>query len=83
VTTAEPTVHTVIFSPEVLHQLDVTSVEMITELIGWMRARSIDVWVTHVHADLMTESDRIGLIELVGADHIAADIPEVLARLTP
>jgi high affinity sulfate transporter 1 len=83
VTTAEPTVHTVIFSPEVLHQLDVTSVEMITELIGWMRARSIDVWVTHVHADLMTESDRIGLIELVGADHIAADIPEVLERLAP
>jgi hypothetical protein len=31
----------------------------------------------------MTEADRIGLIELVGSDHIAVDIPEALARLAP
>jgi sulfate permease, SulP family len=77
----QPPVHTVIFSPEVQHQLDVTSFEMITDLVGWMRGRGIDVWVTHVHTDLLTESDRIGLLELVGADHVVADIPAVLERI--
>jgi sulfate permease, SulP family len=83
IATAEPPVHTVIFSPEVQHQLDVTSVEMFTELVGWMRERGIDIWLTHVHADLLAESDRIGLLELVGADHILADIPAVLERIEP
>jgi MFS superfamily sulfate permease-like transporter len=81
VSTTEPQVHTVIFSPEVQHQLDVTSVEMMTDLFHWLRGRGVDIWVTHTHADLWSEAERLGLLEVIGADHVVADIPEVLQRL--
>ncbi len=81
VTSAQPPVHDVVFNPEVQHGLDVTSVEMISALFHWLRERDIDIWVTHAHADLWAEADRLGMIELIGADHVVADIPEVLDRL--
>ncbi len=81
VTGAAPAVRTVVFSPEVQHELDVTSLEMMTDLIEWMHGRGIDVWFTHLHRDLLSESERLGLVALVGADHIAADITDALARL--
>ena len=78
---AVPAVRAVIFNPEVQHTLDVTSYEMVSELIGWMQARGIEVFVTHVHKDLLSQSEMNGLIELIGADHIVSDIPAALMRI--
>ena len=80
VESAETLVHTVIFSPEVQHHLDLTAVEMLTELITWMRWRGIAVYFSNVHRDALAEAQHARLVELVGPDHIVADIPGALAR---
>ncbi len=74
-------VRAVIFSPEVQHLLDVTSLEMMEQLVRWLHDRGIEVYFTHVHADLRALAERTGLIDLVGADHVTTDIATALEQL--
>lgn len=78
---AGPSLRAVVFSQEVQHRFDVTSIEMVRDLVAWLRGRSIELYVTDVHADLLSTADRAGLIELVGEDHILPDVDAALALL--
>lgn len=82
VLTTEPTVKAVVFNAEAQHELDVTSIEMVTELVGWLQERDVDVYWANVHHDLLTEGQRDGFADVVGEGHIVADIPEALARIS-
>jgi SulP family sulfate permease len=81
VESAGPAVRAVILSLESQHQFDVTSVEMVRGLVAWLRSRSIELYVTQVHADLLSTADRAGLIELVGHDHVVPDIAAAIERV--
>lgn len=76
-----PDLRAVVFSPEVQHTLDVTSIDTVIETIEWLHGRGIEVFFTHVHVDLRDELEREGLVELVGTDRVVADIPEALSRI--
>jgi MFS superfamily sulfate permease-like transporter len=78
---ASPPIRVLIFDPEVQHRFDVTSIEMVEGLIDWLRQRNIDMYVANLHADLLAEVERAGLVDLIGADHITRDIAEALARI--
>jgi high affinity sulfate transporter 1 len=80
VVNAATPVRAVIFDPEVQHRFDVTSVEMVEGLVDWLRQRHVDIYITNLHADLLDEVERAGLVDLIGADHITRDIAEAVAR---
>jgi SulP family sulfate permease len=80
---ASPPVHTVVFKPEVIHSLDVTSVESIEQLLSWLHDRGIEVYVAHPHRDLFDLAERTGLVDLVGSDHMVATVADALGRHPP
>jgi sulfate permease, SulP family len=75
---AGPNLRAVVFSQEAQHRFDVTSIEMVADLVAWLRGRSIELYVTDVHTDLLSMADRAGLVELVGEDHVLPDIHAAL-----
>ena len=81
VTSAGPGLRAVVLSEEAQHRMDVTSSEMLVDLAGWLRQRSVELYLTHVHIDLYSSAERAGIIEIVGADHVVPDVETALAHL--
>lgn len=82
VTTSDPPVRAVVFDPEVQHDLDVTSIEMLRDLLEWLAAQEVAVYAVSTHADLMESAQRAGLVTLFGEEHVSATIDEALAKVT-
>jgi SulP family sulfate permease len=76
-----PPVTTVVFDPQVQHDLDYTTVEVLTELLDWLEARGIEVYVVATHSDLVAIAERAGIIHLSGRVHVASTLHEVLAQV--
>jgi sulfate permease, SulP family len=77
---ADPAVQTVIFHPEVLHTIDVTSIESLEHLLAWLRQHDIEVFVVHPHRDLLAIARRTSLLDALGDDHVVATVADALAR---
>jgi sulfate permease, SulP family len=71
--------HTVVINLAEQHDLDVTSIELLTQLVEWLHARSIEVSVVHLHQDLRAEVVRAGLLDLVGESHVFTSVSDALA----
>jgi MFS superfamily sulfate permease-like transporter len=78
-----PPVSAVVFDPQVQHDLDYTTVEVLTELLDWLEARGIEVYVVATHSDLVAIAEHAGIIHLKGRVHVASTLPEVLAQVQP
>lgn len=78
-----PPVTTVVFDPQVQHDLDFTAIEILTELLDWLEAREIEVYLVATHSDLVASAKRGGLIHLIGRVHVAPTLPDVIAQLPP
>jgi MFS superfamily sulfate permease-like transporter len=76
-----PPVNTVVFDPQVQHELDFTTVEVLTELLDWLEARGIEVYVVATHSDLVALAEHAGIIHLRGRVHLAPTLNEVLDEL--
>ncbi len=76
-----PPVTTVVFDPQVQHELDFTTVEVLTELLDWLEARGIDVYVVATHSDLVAIAEHAGIIDVGGRVDLAPTLHEVLAQL--
>lgn len=77
----DPPVTAVVFDPQVQHELDFTTVDMLTELLDWLEARNIQIHLVATHSDLVAIAKRAGLIHLSGRVHLAPTLNDVLARL--
>jgi MFS superfamily sulfate permease-like transporter len=71
----------VVFDPQVQHELDFTTVEVLTELLDWLEARGIEVYVVATHSDLVAMAEHAGIIDVGGRVHLAPTLHEVLAQL--
>ncbi|MDP9143323.1 MAG: sodium-independent anion transporter [Actinomycetota bacterium] len=76
-----PAIKTVVFDPQAQHDLDFTTIEVLTELIDWLEARDIEIYLVATHSDLVASAKRAGVIHLIGRVHIAPAMHDVLAQL--
>lgn len=60
------------------HRLDVTSAELLIELVQWLRDRSIEVVLVDLHRDLREQAERTGLLAAVGESNVRASVSEAL-----
>jgi SulP family sulfate permease len=81
VRSTEPPVTTVVFDPQVQHELDFTTVDILTELLDWLEARNIQIHLVATHSDLVAIARRAGLIHLIGRVHVAPTLSAVLVQL--
>jgi sulfate permease, SulP family len=76
-----PPVTAVIFDPQAQHDLDFTTIEILTQLIDWLEAQDIDVYLVATHSDLVASAERAGVIHLIGRVQVAPTLHDVLAQL--
>lgn len=76
-----PPVTTVVFDPQVQHELDFTTVEVLTELLDWLEARDVEVYVVATHSDLVAMAEHAGIIDVGGRVHLAPTLHDALAQL--
>jgi sulfate permease, SulP family len=76
-----PPVTAVVFDPQAQHDLDYTTIEILTQLIDWLEAQGIDVYLVATHSDLIASAERAGVIHLIGRVQVASTLPAVLAQL--
>jgi len=81
VRSTDPPVRAVVFDPQVQHDLDFTTVDILTELLDWLDARDIQIHLVATHSDLVAAVKRAGLIHLIGRVHVAPTLDDVLALL--
>jgi len=67
-------VRAVVVDVEVQHDLDLTTMETLEQLVDWARAQHVDVYFAAVHADLRQRLDETGLTDHVGADRLHATV---------
>jgi SulP family sulfate permease len=63
-------VRAVVVDVEVQHDLDLTTMETLEQLVDWAKAQQVDVYFAAVHADLRQRLDETGLTDHVGADRL-------------
>jgi MFS superfamily sulfate permease-like transporter len=76
-----PPVTAVVFDPQAQHELDFTTIEILTQLIDWLEAQDIDVYLVATHSDLVASAERAGVIHVIGRVKVAPTLPDVLAQL--
>ena len=81
VRSTDPPVTTVVFDPQVKHELDFTTVDILTDLLDWLEARNIQIHLVATHSDLVVIAKRAGLIHLIGRVHVAPTLNAVLAQI--
>ena len=70
-----------VFDPQVQHDLDFTTIDILTELLDWLEAQDIEVYLVAAHRDLVAAAKRAGVIHSIGRVHIAPTLPDAIARL--
>jgi len=56
------------------YQLDLTSVDIIKKMVKELRGQGIDVYMADVHVPVREYAAKLGLIELIGEDHVLPTI---------
>ena len=64
----------VIFDSSSWYRIDLTSVGIIEKLVKELRGKGIDVYITDVHVPVREYAAKLGLIELIGEDHVLPTI---------
>ena len=60
----------VIFDTSSWYQLDLTSVDMIQKMVKELHGKGMDVYMADVHVPVLEYSRKMGLLELIGEDHV-------------
>jgi high affinity sulfate transporter 1 len=76
---ADPAPRAIVLDSAGQDSLDVTTAEMLKGLVAELKKKGIEVFVTEVHAPVREFSQRTGLFEMIGEDHI---FPTVDAAVT-
>ena len=62
--------HAIILDAAGQDSLDITSAETLKGLLVEMKGKGIEIYVVEVHAPVLEFGKRVGLFELIGADHV-------------
>ena len=62
-------------------QLDITSAEMLDELVRVLRSAGVDVVLAEVRAPVLEMADRTGLLDTIGDDHVFHTVDEAIHAL--
>jgi MFS superfamily sulfate permease-like transporter len=62
-------------------QLDITSAEMLDELVRVLRSAGVDVVLAEVRAAVLEMADRTGLLDTIGDDHVFHTVDEAIHAL--
>lgn len=74
VATVEPAPHVVIFDATTQDRLDLTSTNVLIGLIKELQAKGIVVAAAELHAPVVEAARRLGLLDLIGEDHVFATV---------
>ena len=74
-----PGIRTVVIDVEVQHELDVTSIESLVQLLDWARADGIELYLVDLHAGFRLRLDETGLTERFGEDHLLPTVADAVA----
>jgi sulfate permease, SulP family len=66
----QPAPHAVIMDASGQDSLDITSAEVLKGLVVELKEKGIDYYVVEVHAPVREFGQRLGLVEIIGEDHI-------------
>jgi high affinity sulfate transporter 1 len=79
---ASPRPSAVLFEAATQDDLDITSAEVLKSLYSGLKEQGIDIYLAEVHAPVWEFAGRMGLTELVGADHIYPTVDAAVQALT-
>jgi len=66
---SRPPPKVIVFDLAVQDDLDITSAEMLIRLVRDLNARSIATYAADLHATVLEDSRRLGLLDVIGDDH--------------
>jgi sulfate permease, SulP family len=67
---AEEPPRALVFDMDATDRLDLTSAELIANFTKGLRSRGIAVYLAEVHAPVLEDARRTGLLEVIGEDHV-------------
>jgi SulP family sulfate permease len=67
---AQPAPHAVIWDSAGQDDLDITSAEVLKGMVRELKGQGIEIYVAEVHATVREFSQRVGLFEMLGEEHI-------------
>jgi sulfate permease, SulP family len=70
----EPPPRAVIFDSSSQDQLDLTSTDMVKSLVKQLHGKGIEVYMADVHAPVLEQGRRTGLLEAIGEDHVCPTV---------
>jgi len=78
---AEAKPETVVFDAAAQDTLDLTTAEMLIGLLRELQAAGIAVYLADVHAPVLAESRKAGLIDVIGEDHLFPTVDQAVRSL--
>ncbi len=66
----QPAPYAVVMDAAGQDSLDITSAEALKGLFGELREKGIEYYIAEVHAPVLESGKRLGMVELIGEDHI-------------
>jgi SulP family sulfate permease len=70
----EPPPRAVIFDSTAQDQLDLTSADMLKGLVKELQGKGIQVYLAEVHAPVLAQGRKTGLLDVVGEDHVCPTV---------
>jgi sulfate permease, SulP family len=70
----EPAPRAVIFDSSAQDQLDLTSMDMVKGLVKELQRTGIEVYLADVHAPVLAQGRKAGLLDAIGEDHVCPTV---------
>ncbi|MFZ0089563.1 MAG: sodium-independent anion transporter [Solirubrobacteraceae bacterium] len=80
---ADPVPRAVILEAGAIHRLDITSAEMLTQLLCDLRAAGIGFALADVRLPVIDVARRAGLLKQLGPEHVFPTIDEAVQHMAP
>jgi len=82
VSSSSPKLRAVAIDIDANDDLDITTAEELMKLATYMQREGVGIGLIHVHGPALQTADRAGLLELVGEEHLFANVPSAASWLT-
>jgi MFS superfamily sulfate permease-like transporter len=77
----EPPPRPVILDSAAWDHIDGTSTDMLKSLVKELQWKDIDVYLAEVHAPVLDDARRSGLVEIIGEDHVHPTVNSAVTSL--
>jgi high affinity sulfate transporter 1 len=77
----DPLPRAVIFDASAQDEIDVTSTNYIKSLMKELRGKGIDVYIADLHAPVLEQGRKTGLLESIGEDHVFPTVDAAIRKI--